>query len=60
MRLNNNSNKPMWIEIYEFDISYYDIIGSHLRYDFRNKIYSGTRHKVGLQVAYIQDIMNNI
>jgi hypothetical protein len=60
MRLNNNSNKPMWIEIYEFDISYDDLIGMYIRYDFRTKIYSETRRVVGVTIGYIQDILNFI
>lgn len=58
MILNKNSNKLMWVEIYEFDVPYVDIIDFHIRYEVRSKIYSGTRSKVGVEIGYIQDILN--
>ena len=60
MILNKNSNKLMWFEIYEYDVRYDDIIGMYMRYDLRTKIYSETRHTVGVHIGYIQDILNLI
>jgi hypothetical protein len=57
MKLNTNSNKCAWEKIYQIDIGYDDIINA--RVILRRKIYYEIRSKVGVEIGYIQDIINN-